>query len=590
MIPVTPESLRQIQLTELEMLTEVHRICEKNKIPYVIIAGTLLGAVRHKGFIPWDDDADVAMLRRDYERFRTACKRDLDKSRFVFQDDRNTRGYRWGYGKLRRKKTLFLREHQENMPYFQGIFIDVFPLDEVPEDRFLRTGWNVKCFLIRKFLWARVGKNADRSRLKRAVYALMDRVPEDKIRAAYHRMIRQSARLERQHGNRPSRNRRVRILMFPTPNADYAYFRRWYICRRKYIFEGREFYGIRKADEYLRFKFGNYRELPPEEERKTHPVSDLKLLQGHAGKKTEEQKTDEYGTIKEKLRNSRIFIFGTGFLASEFRLALSEAGAAENVEAYVVTRKNGRTEFQGKPVLSLSEYAGRNPDNKGPEAHRSERAEKSMRKLYLAVHESLLPEVTAELSAYGLTGEWIGSFLPDLLYGEPLQENTELPLSQILAKQDRNSYWLAVRYAALEAFADNEGPAPAGEEIYRKLMALHASPATAGKRLAFFRQTAEEIRRNGFDPGRPVLLDENGRIIDGLHRIVLAKFLGCKTLHCRIYRASALYDQVLGERNYISEKMLAEAGLTDEERAALEKAQEELFAQEDHTETVPGKE
>ena len=289
MRPISRKELREIQLTELEMLEEVHRICEKHRIPYVIIAGTLLGAIRHKGFIPWDDDADVAMLRRDYEKFRAVCKTELDRKRFVFQDDRNTKGYRWGYGKLRRKGTLFLREHQEDMPYFQGIFIDVFPLDEVPQDPSLRAFWDLKCFLIRKMLWARVGKKADPVPWKRAVYALMDRLPEEKILSVYHALIRDSARIEAAAEKSAAKNRaktaagtgetrRVRILMFPTPNGDHAYCRKWYCHRKKAVFEGRTFYGIRDAEEYLRFKFGDFRKLPPEKERKTHPVSALKLL------------------------------------------------------------------------------------------------------------------------------------------------------------------------------------------------------------------------------------------------------------------------------------------------------------------------
>ena len=110
MIQFDNETLRQVQLIQLEMLIEVDRICKKCNIKYNIIAGTLLGAIRHGGFIPWDDDADVALLRPEYENFRAACKTELDKSRFYFQDHRNTKGYRWGYGKLRRKNTLFLRE------------------------------------------------------------------------------------------------------------------------------------------------------------------------------------------------------------------------------------------------------------------------------------------------------------------------------------------------------------------------------------------------------------------------------------------------------------------------------------------------
>ena len=99
MIELDATTLRQLQMIQLEMLIEVDRICRKCNIQYNIIAGTLLGAVRHGGYIPWDDDADVALLRSEYEKFRKACKTELDKSRFVFQDHRNTRGYRWGYGK-----------------------------------------------------------------------------------------------------------------------------------------------------------------------------------------------------------------------------------------------------------------------------------------------------------------------------------------------------------------------------------------------------------------------------------------------------------------------------------------------------------
>ena len=73
MIELTKEQLRQLQLIQLEMLVEVDRICKKCNIHYSIIAGTLLGAVRHGGYIPWDDDADVALLRPEYEKFRMAC-------------------------------------------------------------------------------------------------------------------------------------------------------------------------------------------------------------------------------------------------------------------------------------------------------------------------------------------------------------------------------------------------------------------------------------------------------------------------------------------------------------------------------------
>ena len=157
MMQIDNDTLRQIQMIQLELLVEVDRICKKCRIKYNIIAGTLLGAVRHGGYIPWDDDADVAFLRSEYERFRQAVKTELDDTRFYFQDNRRTKGYRWGYGKLRRKNTLFLREYQEHMPYKQGIFIDIFPLDGVPDNYILRSIKNFECFCVRKILWSKVG-------------------------------------------------------------------------------------------------------------------------------------------------------------------------------------------------------------------------------------------------------------------------------------------------------------------------------------------------------------------------------------------------------------------------------------------------
>lgn len=269
MIQLDEKMLRKLQMIQLEMLIEVDRICRKCKIKYNIIAGTLLGAIRHGGYIPWDDDADVALLRPEYERFRIACRTELDRTRFVFQDHRNTKGYRWGYGKLRRKNTLFLREHQEHMPYMQGVFIDVFPLDGIPNNYFLRSLKNFECFCVRKILWSRVGKIGDKNFWKRQVYKMLDKIPEKMVFRYYHIMIRNASK---------KKSRMVRILMFPTPNSEYGYYRNWYENSVDTVFEGEIFQGIRDYDSYLSFKFGAYMELPPEEKRKVHPVSDIKLF------------------------------------------------------------------------------------------------------------------------------------------------------------------------------------------------------------------------------------------------------------------------------------------------------------------------
>jgi len=268
MIKLDPATLRCLQLAELELLQEADRICRKNDIHYTIIAGTMLGAARHGGFIPWDDDADIAMLRAEYERFRQACERELDTSRFYFQDHRATPGYRWGYGKLRRRDTLFLREHQEHMPYDQGVFIDIFPLDAVPDSCLGRKLTDICCFVVRKLLWAKVGREADRRAWKRGLYALMARIPEERVLSRYEKLIRRAGRRQ---------SHWVRILMFPTPNGQCGYLRRWYEVSAPILFEGVSFAGVKDYDDYLRFKFGEWRQLPPPEARKTHPVSAIRL-------------------------------------------------------------------------------------------------------------------------------------------------------------------------------------------------------------------------------------------------------------------------------------------------------------------------
>lgn len=267
-ITLSPTQLHKAQMTLLELLCEVRRICELAEIHYTIIAGTLLGAVRHGGFIPWDDDADVAMFREDYEAFCRACEQHLDTTRFYFQDHVHTEGYRWGYGKLRRKDSRYVVCGTENLPYEQGIWIDIFPLDNVPDNRLGRTICNFHCFVIRKLLYAEAGKYRESSLMKRTLYAAMSKVPPETIFVHYMKYVR-------------CRNRKrtgwVRILMFPTPNREYGYLRRWYEKVSEITFEGEVFAGISDYDEYLTFKFGHYMELPPLSGRKQHRVSELKF-------------------------------------------------------------------------------------------------------------------------------------------------------------------------------------------------------------------------------------------------------------------------------------------------------------------------
>lgn len=129
--------LEKVHKVQLEIAHEVKRICDKNKIKYFMIAGTLLGAVRHRGFIPWDDDLDIGMLRNDYERFIELAAKDL-KNIFYLETWYTTSGYGMPFTKIRKNDTRYIEEKSKDVNCHPGIYIDIFPFDNIPDNKVLR--------------------------------------------------------------------------------------------------------------------------------------------------------------------------------------------------------------------------------------------------------------------------------------------------------------------------------------------------------------------------------------------------------------------------------------------------------------------
>ena len=279
---MTPDELQRLQRQQQELIAEVDRICKKHHIRYNMVGGTMLGAIRHKGYIPWDDDADIGFLREEYEKFRTACKTELDPEKYYMQDLRDTPGYRWGYGKLRRRGTEFVRLHQEAMPYEKGISIDLMPFDNVPDAWFARRWHHFKCYAYRKFFWSHIGKDTAKHWYERALYTLMNLVPMTTLVQHFSAFI---------EAGRGKQTRLVRILTFPTPKHIDGYERRWYEELSLYPFESMRLPGATDYDGYLTVKYGDYMTLPHENKRKIHPISKLKLLDKSTD--TSEQPPDE---------------------------------------------------------------------------------------------------------------------------------------------------------------------------------------------------------------------------------------------------------------------------------------------------------
>lgn len=183
------DTLKKLQEVEYQILVDIDAYCRSNNIKYSLYAGTMLGAVRHGGFIPWDDDVDVAMTRTEYTKFCN-CIQEKPMVGYHFYNYENDRNSINCHGKVRKERTLLLQEGEIETVGDHGIWVDIFPLDKIPLTErhssetakigrdlvFLtrangqRTNENVKRKIIRKFLklipgrFERMKRNAERLR------------------------------------------------------------------------------------------------------------------------------------------------------------------------------------------------------------------------------------------------------------------------------------------------------------------------------------------------------------------------------------------------------------------------------------------
>ncbi len=150
------EQLRKVQLCQLEIAKEFRRVCNLLKLDYFLDSGTLLGAVRHKGFIPWDDDLDVGMLRKDYDIFLKKAP-DIISSKYTLQTWYSDDNYGLAFAKLRMKNTVYIEEAASASGAETGFYIDIFPYDVYPTDERDRKWQGKRYALYRRALMVKSG-------------------------------------------------------------------------------------------------------------------------------------------------------------------------------------------------------------------------------------------------------------------------------------------------------------------------------------------------------------------------------------------------------------------------------------------------
>lgn len=250
--------LRKLQLTQFEILEYIDQICRKNDIKYSLYAGTLLGAVRHKGFIPWDDDLDICMPREDYNRFVELWST-IDTDKYFLQSKDNTPEFTQDFVKVRKYNTNFLQEYDVGKNYHSGIFIDIFPVDRIPNNKMIKKIFYIKVMLYQ--LMIREFVPSESSKVVQLASAFILKIVSRNRRANFRNKLLRSLTKYNQKYNYP-------IVMFETVNTMKQSYDSDLLD--KYIeieFEGKQFWVFSKWESYLKEKYGNYMQLPPEEER-----------------------------------------------------------------------------------------------------------------------------------------------------------------------------------------------------------------------------------------------------------------------------------------------------------------------------------
>lgn len=236
------------------LLCEFDRVCKVLQIPYFLFAGTLLGAVRHHGFIPWDDDADVVMLREDYERFFREAPQVLNTDRFYLQQEFSDH-WPMFFSKLRLNGTSCLEKHHPKDPRtHQGVYMDIFPCDNAYSSNL---GRKVQ-FLCSKVI---IAKGLDRrgydteSRIKKLFMFLCRAVPG----GIFHRVVKGPKRRSEYVHTFFGGSSRFSRSVYPSA------------CFEKTVslpFAQRLFSAPAQYDTLLKIMYGDYMRIPSEEDRK----------------------------------------------------------------------------------------------------------------------------------------------------------------------------------------------------------------------------------------------------------------------------------------------------------------------------------
>ncbi len=247
--------MKRIMEIELDMLRAFIAVCEKHDLTYFLIGGTALGAVRHGGFIPWDDDIDVGLPREDYEKFLSVAQTDLPEGLFLQTPDTDPE-YMTCFSKIRNSNTTFWESSVKHLNINHGVFIDIFPLDGCEDyERFAKRSRLLGIRAASRFKYPR-GFKAKLGGILAALRYPSAKGARDRMRALWKEVPYATAEYVINYGGAYGKKERMPKEIYGKGTAG--------------SFEGLTVMLPEKTDEYLTRLYGDYMTPPPPEKRIAH--------------------------------------------------------------------------------------------------------------------------------------------------------------------------------------------------------------------------------------------------------------------------------------------------------------------------------
>lgn len=261
--------LKQLQDVMLQIMIATDRICRKNNIRYILYGGTMLGAIRHHGFIPWDDDMDIAMPREDYDKFVKIANSEFPET-FRFECYENTKDYPYNFGKVRAVNTLFKEKFTASLNINHGVYIDVFPMDYVLASDYKKRLKRIHRLTAIKYY--KLGLFNSHKLISKIKY-LLKYLPfaifaTNDINMAIDKQLRYCY----------GKSDKLQAICHYYIKNDYVLDKSLFTNVMEVPFEGYMFFVPKDYDSYLKAKYGNYMTLPPiDDQMPCHEIVDIHL-------------------------------------------------------------------------------------------------------------------------------------------------------------------------------------------------------------------------------------------------------------------------------------------------------------------------